>query len=592
MNDLSSLLNELVQQTGGAAAPSAVALPQAANQMKLQLKQQMNGLANTQTGIDILKQIVNNASVDIVERTAAAEVLNPGTVVNFNPDGGVSFDSPQSKVAYNPTSTISNSAGMDEAKKVEQQVATNKKVATVPELMAQVNAGLAQVNTEKDPTLIVSGLANLNQSIADFQAARTAQLRDESRRMFGIDAFEAQMEVDKRLDMQESQEVFGVDYMGMSEASQATLAQLQMAQGKANEWYQTQLATDPSLAAITSKAKYLETFANERLKTLGQSAEVSSIENLVDSTSIDAVLVAIGRDPVGATPDERRQISLQLQSNNTYFTRAQELGLRDNQVPIFLSNGGSEAEMAKNVLTYKAGGNKALVDEMINAFNNFETFTGFTPEQMEAQGLSPSTKLDEQSILGNTKEAREQREAATKMARWNFVRQQYNKQATSNMLMMNGLEDPQANNLQDFVSVRNSLASMHAADPKSPPPSLPQVIERMSWPTDKLEAQKKEEALVDYLYNQAQKAGNGVIGLPDQFGNRALIQSFVQTNRINSIYRERSLIDWAANSSLGVAFAGLTAFGKLDNDTSRAVLGNKALDEVKAIQETSYGIRK
>lgn len=542
MADLGSLLNELVMQTGGATAPSAIALPQAANAQKVQLKTQMTGLAGTQTGIDILKQIVNNTSVDIVERTAAAEVLNPGTIVNFNQDGSVAFDSPQSKVAFNPATPTANSVGMAESQKVESQIATNRKVATVPELMQQVNSGLMQVQNEKDPLVIINGLANLSQGMADFNAARTAQLRDESRRLFGIDAFEQQLQTDKQLDMQESQEVFGVDYMGMSEASQATMAQYQMAVGKADEWYKTQLATDPALSAIATKAKYLEDFAQSRLKTLGETSDLSQIENLVDPTAIDATLVAIGRDPVGATAEERRQISLQIQSGNGYYTKAQELGMRDNQLPIFLSNGGTEAQMAKNVLIYKAGGNKALVDEMVNAYNNFEVFSELTPEQMEAQGLAPSTKLDEKSILaGNNKESRERAEASVKLARWNFVRQQYNQQATSKVMLLEGFDSPQSASLGEFESIKNSLATSRQSSGDTNPVTLSDVVQRMQWPADKLEVQKKEDELADYVLSQAQKQGNGVIGMPDQFANRNLVKSFIQTNRIQAIARDKQL---------------------------------------------------
>lgn len=542
MADLGSLLNELVMQTGGSTEPSAIALPQAANAQKVQLKQQMTGLSGTQTGIDILKQIVNNTSVDIVERTAAAEVLNPGTVVNFNQDGGVSFDSPQSKVAFNPTTPTANSVGMQEGQKVSSQVATNNKVATVPELMQQVNQGIAQVNIEKDPVLIVDGLANLSQNIADFSAARTAQLRDESRRLFGIDAFEQQLQTDKQLDMQESQEMFGVDYMGMSEASQATMAQYQMAVGKADEWYKTQLQTDPALASIKTKASYLENFAQNRLKTLGETSNLSQIENLVDPTAIDATLVAVGRNPTTASAEERRQISLQIQSGNQYYTKAQEIGLRENQIPIFLSNGGSEAQNAKNVLVYKAGGNTALVDEMINAYNNFDTFTGMTPEQMEAQGLAPSTKLDEKSILaGNNKESRERAEAGVKLARWNFVRQQYNQQATSNVMLLKDFDAPQNQSLGDFDSIKNSLAATRESTGDTNPVTLSEVVQRMQWPADKLEVQKKEDELADYLLSQAQKQGNGVIGMPDQFANRNLVKSFIQTNRIAAMAKEKQL---------------------------------------------------
>lgn len=573
MADLGSLLNELVMQTGGATAPSAIALPQAANAQKTQLKTQMTGLASTQTGIDILTQIVNNASVDIVERTAAAEILNPGTLVNFNQDGSVSFDSPQSKIAFNPTTPNANSVGMAEGQKVETQIATNNKIATVPELMQQVNAGLAQVQSEKDPLVIINSLGNLSQSIADFSAARTTQLRDESRRLFGIDAFEQQIQTDKQLDMQESQEVFGVEYMGMSEASQATMAQYQMAVGKADEWYKTQLATDPALAAIGTKAKYLEDFAQSRLKTLGETSELSQVENLVDPTSIDATLIAIGREPTSATPEERRQISLQIQSGNGYYTKAQELGMRDNQLPIFLSNGGTEAQMAKNVLTYKAGGNKALVDEMVNAYNNFEVFTGMTPEQMEAQGLSPSTKIDEKSILaGNNKESRERAEAGIKLARWNFIRQQYNQQATSKVMLLEGFDSPQSASLGEFDSFKNSLATARQSSGDTNPVTLADVVQRMQWPADKLEVQKKEDELADYILSQAQKHGNGVIGMPDQFANRNLVKSFIQTNRIQAIVRDKQLFtsespgqfarSVAMHGPLGIPIAGiLTALG-------------------------------
>jgi len=242
--------------------------------------------------------------------------------------------------------------------------------------------------------------------------------------------------------------------------------------------------------------------------------------------------------------------------------------MRDNQLPIFLSNGGSDAQMAKNVLTYKAGGDKALVDEMVNAYNNFETFTGFTPEQMEAQGLSPSTKLNEQSLLaGNNKESRERAEASVKLARWNFIRQQYNQQATSNVMLLKDFDSPQTASLGEFDSIKNSLATARQSSGDTTPVTLTDVVQRMQWPADKLEVQKKEDELADYLLSQAQKQGNGVIGMPDQFANRNLVKSFIQTNRIQSMAKEKQLFTAespgqfaravAMHGPLGIPIAGI-----------------------------------
>lgn len=560
-NDLGNLLNELVMQTGGASASPAALDPMALHAMKVRNKEQMAGLANTQTGIDILKQIVNNTSVDIVERTAAAEVLNPGTVVNFDGKGGVIFNSPSVNTNYNPELPYTNSAGMDQAQKVEVQSNTTKKTATVPELLNGINTRFAQIQSETDPVLVAEGMATLNQSIADFKASRAEELKAQSRKLFGLDAFEQQIETDRRLDMQESQELHGVEYLGMSEASQATYQQMQLATGKANEWLQLQIETDPTLAAVNTKAKYLESYANAKFGELSETQATSGIADLVSSTAIDATLTAIGTNPATATPEQRRQVSLQIQAGNGYYNEAQVIGTNPNQLPLYISNGGPQALMAKNVLVQQAGGNEQLANDMINAYNNFETFAELSPEELEARGLIAPTKIDAASIAigANTKEARAKQEASIKLARWNFVREAYNKQASSQMYLMEGFEPPQSNALSDFTGLVEGLTSARASTKDTSPVTLPEIVQRMTWPTDTLEAERKEEALVDYIYYESQKKGNPAIGLPNEFGNRNLIKSFVQANRIQSKIRDKTDLV----QTLGYFGGALTQFGGL-----------------------------
>lgn len=559
--DLNNLLNELVMQTGGASASPAFQQPQAQNAQKLELKQQMSGLANTQTGIDILKQIVNNSTVDIVERTAAAEVLNPGTAVEWDAEGRAIFNSPASNVNYTEQLPYTTPAGIEEVRKVDMQSNTAKKIATVPELLDGINQRFNQLQTEQDPVRIAEGMATLNQSVADFQAARVEELRNQSRTMFGIDQFESQIETDRRLDMQESQEVFGVDYMGPSEVSQATIQQLQMATGKANEWLQTQLQTDPTLAAVNTKQAYLKTFADSKFKELGEVQSTSGLENLVSSNAVDATLIAIGTDPLSATPEQRRQVSLSIQSGNQYYSRAMQLGLSPAQLPVFISNGGEEANMARNVLINKAGGDTQFADEMITAYNNFETWAELSPEELEERGLVPSTTIDEASLLrGNSKEARAQEAMAIKQARWNFIQQAYNERATGQMLLMEGFQGPQADSLVEWNSTVEALQSAKQATKDETPVQLTDILQRLTWPTDKVEAQRKEDDLVDYLYYEAQQKGNGVIGLPNQFGNKNLIRSYVQTNRVNSLVNQKRA---AVNDRIGRLGGAATLFGGL-----------------------------
>lgn len=535
-NDLSSLLNELVMQTGGASASSVSANFQGMNENKTTLKNQMAGLANTKTGIDILKQIVNNTTVDIVERTAAAETLNPGTLINFNEDGTIAVNAPSSTTSFDPALPYTAPAGDLEAGKVQTQFNTSKRAATVQDLLVGINNRFTQISAETNPAVISESMATLNQSIADFQYARQEELKLQSRSLFGLDALEQQMATDKQLDMQAAQEMYGVDYTGMSSESQYTYSEYQMAVGRANEWLERQNKTDPTLAAVAKKAADLDSFASGRFKALGESNQMADIAALISTSTLDSTFNALGIDPVSATPEQRRQVSLEIQSGNQFYNKAQIIGLNTSQVPVYLSAGGPEAEMAKNVLLAEAGGNSALVNEMVAAYTDFEKFAGennIASTELEGRGLAVPTDLAKSAMQGNNARSREEQAQSVQFARWKFIKDTFNARATQQIHAMSEFDLPQSDHLVDMDGVVKGLLSVREQYPDMGPVTLGQTIKAMSWPTDTLEAEKKEEALIDYIYHEAKKRGNTAIGMPSEFGNRELIKTFVQRNRID-----------------------------------------------------------
>lgn len=566
--DLNDLLSQLTSNTGGTDVSSAFLQDTSFEVQKSKLKQQMAGLANTQTGIDVLKQLTNNTSITELERIAAAETLNPGTSISMDQNGAFIINAPQANVQYDPQRPETTPAGTFTAQKIEQQNNTAQRAVSSTVLLDNINQRFDAIQASTDLTSSVDQLAQLNQTVNDYKAARGEELRAQSRKLFGIDALEQQVETDRQLDMEESQQMYGVDYLGPSESSQLTITQLQQNSAKATEWLQRQVSMDPALVAIDTKTKAINEIAQSRFRELGQQQAVSEIAALTSTKEIDAALIALGTDPLAATPAQRNQVAIGVQSDASTRQRA-TIGLASTPVlNQFIDAGGIEAESARNVMISRAGGDTAQVDAIIKAYQNFDdpSVSGLTPEQLQKQGLAmPGTaQSGDQADLaavftsGGQKQI-EQQKAQVRQARWNYVLQSYNKQATNEMYLMEGFDEPQAGELSDWNATLSGLRSAQQSINPDKPVILQEVISSLNWPEDKQQAQRKQEALADFLMNQAGKKGNTLTGLPNQFGNRNLILAYIQTARIDgmvgrNIREQKAMQSLPGNIGVGLRF--------------------------------------
>lgn len=574
--DLNDLLNQLVSNTGGTDVSSAFSQTTQFELQKNQLKQQMAGLANTQTGIDVLKQMTNNTSITELERIAAAETLNPGTYISLDANGAFIVNAPQANVQYDAQRPETTPAGMQTAQKIEQQNNTSRRAVSATALLDDINQRFDAIQNSTDLTSSVDQLAQLNQSIDDYAVSRKEDLRLQSRRLFGIDALESQIETDRQLDMEESQQAYGVDYLGPSEASQLTIQQLEKNSAKATEWLERQLQQDPALSAIKTKRDSINSIAQSRFRELGQQQAVSEIAALTSSAEVDAALTALGTDPIAATPAQRNQIAIGIQQDGATRQRA-TIGLTSTpQLYQYIDMGGIEAASAKNVLLQRSGGNKEQVETILNSYANFEQASGLTPQQLQQQGLAmpgtarssdPNAPADLSAFTSKGKEAIEAQKAQVRQARWNYVLQSYNKQATNDMYLMNGFESPQSSDLNDWDSTVSGLQAAQQSINPDKPVILQEVISSLSWPEDKQQAFNKQEALVDFLFNQASKKGNPLIGLPNEFGNKNLIRAYIQASRIDgmaarNIREQKAMQSLPGNIGVGLRF-GISNTGTL-----------------------------
>lgn len=568
--DLNDLLSQLTSNTGGTDVSSAFLQDTSFEVQKSKLKQQMAGLANTQTGIDVLKQLTNNTSITELERIAAAETLNPGTSISMDQNGAFIINAPQANVQYDPQRPETTPAGTFTAQKIEQQNNTAQRAVSSTVLLDNINQRFDAIQASTDLTSSVDQLAQLNQTVNDYKAARGEELRAQSRKLFGIDALEQQVETDRQLDMEESQQMYGVDYLGPSESSQLTITQLQQNSAKATEWLQRQVSMDPALVAIDTKTKAINEIAQSRFRELGQQQAVSEIAALTSTKEIDAALIALGTDPLAATPAQRNQVAIGVQSDASTRQRA-NIGLASTPVlNQFIDAGGIEAESARNVMISRAGGDTAQVDAIIKAYQNFDdpSVSGLTPEQLQKQGLAmPGTAQvaggEQENVLAQLNQAKgtelKNQQLAVKQARWNYVLQSYNKQATNEMYLMEGFDEPQASELSDWNATLSGLRSAQQSINPDKPVILQEVISSLNWPEDKQQAQRKQEALADFLMNQAGKKGNTLTGLPNQFGNRNLILAYIQTARIDgmvgrNIREQKAMQSLPGNIGVGLRF--------------------------------------
>lgn len=468
---------------------------------------QLNPLRETDSGQKALTSLLSNQQADSVERAAAAQALNPGLKASIGLNGELSFTAaPGADLGFNyPSAT---------KPKNDQQ-------AKAPALTSFSDT-FKQLQGMTDPNEIANTFAAANASATQWAASRRDEIYKQTANAMGLTSMKSQLEQDKVADQEFYNTYYGGQNLGPTDESLVNIRLYSQTQNEVEQEVARKLQSDPEAAAIKTQLSIMSSYVDTKLgaafstKATNDATEAALIPN----DNVNAALLALGKDPMTASPQERQQVALGITSGNKVYTEAQEVGMASpaSLAVMAFSSTGSLAASAERVLKSKfSEGSTApsLIKASYKAFDT-EILPTLSKEQQEALKMPATATASEKPKLQKEIETKKMsmvlERLATKrtLAFENSVSQW---DAPQDPIIADEIQSIRANNKDLRIDQLASL--MNFSGPNG---------------------QAKINALTAYIQSQSKNlADNDFFGAPMQYANELNAKALVQTLAVKSM---------------------------------------------------------